>query len=282
MDSLREYGKHPKIRFPEDLNLLVDSHCHLDFDVFDEDRDATIQRARDAGIGTMVTICTRVTRFGEILAIAESDPDIWCSVGIHPHQAEEEPAVSVADLVSRAQNPKVVGIGETGLDYYYDNSPRDVQQASFRTHIAAARETGLPLIVHTRDADDDMADILEDEMGKGAFPGVLHCFSSGADLARRALDIGFYISLSGIVTFKNAQDLRDIVRDVPEDRILVETDSPFLAPIPNRGKRNEPSFVVHTASRVAELKGLEKDELSDISTDNFFRLFNKARRPDAA
>ena len=259
--------------------MLVDSHCHLDFDVFDEDRQETIQRARNAGVATMVTICTRVTRFDEIRAIAESDENIWCSVGIHPHQAEEEPVISVDDLVSRATHPKVIGIGETGLDYYYDNSPRELQETSFRTHIAASRETGLPLIVHTRDADDDMADILEDEMGNGAFPGVLHCFSSGRQLAQRALDIGFYISLSGIVTFKNAQDLRDIAKDVPVDRILVETDSPFLAPIPNRGKRNEPSFVVDTAAKVAELKDVDKDALSIASTENFFRLFNKAKRP---
>ena len=262
--------------------MLVDSHCHLDFDVFDEDRQETIQRARDAGVATMVTICTHVTRFNRIRAIAAADANIWCTVGIHPHQAEEEPVVSVEDLVSRAAHPKVVGIGETGLDYYYDNSPRDLQQTSFRTHVAAARETGLPLIVHTRDADDDMADILEDEMGKGAFPGVLHCFSSGRRLAERALDIGFYISLSGIVTFKNAQDLRDIAKDVPVDRILVETDSPFLAPIPNRGRRNEPSFVVDTAAKVAELKGLDNDALSMASTENFFRLFNKAARPASA
>ena len=262
--------------------MLVDSHCHLDFDVFDEDRQETIQRARDAGVATMVTICTHVTRFNRIRAIAAADANIWCTVGIHPHQAEEEPVVSVEDLVSRAADPKVVGIGETGLDYYYDNSPRDLQQTSFRTHVAAARETGLPLIVHTRDADDDMADILEDEMGKGAFPGVLHCFSSGRRLAERALDIGFYISLSGIVTFKNAQDLRDIAQDVPVDRILVETDSPFLAPIPNRGRRNEPSFVVDTAAKVAELKGLDYEALSMASTENFFRLFNKAARPASA
>lgn len=259
--------------------MLVDSHCHLDFDVFDEDRQETIQRARDAGVATMVTICTRVTRFEEIRAIAETDENIWCSVGIHPHQAEEEPVVTVEDLVSRAAHPKVIGIGETGLDYYYDNSPRGLQETSFRTHIAASRETGLPLIVHTRDADEDMADILEDEMGKGAFPGVLHCFSSGRRLAERALDIGFYISLSGIVTFKNAQDLRDIAKDVPVDRILVETDSPFLAPIPNRGKRNEPAFVADTAAKVAELKDVHKHALSMASTENFFRLFSKATRP---
>lgn len=259
--------------------MLVDSHCHLDFDIFDEDRQETIQRARDAGVATMVTICTRVTRFEEIRAIAETDENIWCSVGIHPHQAEEEPVVTIEDLVSRAAHPKVIGIGETGLDYYYDNSPRELQETSFRTHIAASRETGLPLIVHTRDADEDMADILEDEMGKGAFPGVLHCFSSGRRLAERALDIGFYISLSGIVTFKNAQDLRDIAKDVPVDRILVETDSPFLAPIPNRGKRNEPAFVADTAAKVAELKGVDKHALSMASTENFFRLFSKATRP---
>ena len=259
--------------------MLVDSHCHLDFDVFDEDRSETIQRARDAGVAAMVTICTRVTKFEEICAIAETDDNIWCSVGIHPHQAEEEPVVTVEDLVSRATHPKVIAIGETGLDYYYDNSPRELQETSFRTHIAASRETGLPLIVHTRDADEDMAEILEDEMEKGAFPGVLHCFSSGRRLAERALDIGFYISLSGIVTFKNAQDLRDIVKDVPVDRILVETDAPFLAPIPNRGKRNEPAFVADTAARVAELKAMDNQALSAASTENFFRLFSKAKRP---
>jgi len=259
--------------------VLVDSHCHLDFDVFDEDRSETIQRARDAGVAAMVTICTRVTKFEEICAIAETDDNIWCSVGIHPHQAEDEPVVTVEDLVSRAAHPKVIAIGETGLDYYYDNSPRELQETSFRTHIAASRETELPLIVHTRDADEDMAEILEDEMEKGAFPGVLHCFSSGRRLAERALDIGFYISLSGIVTFKNAQDLRDIVKDVPVDRILVETDAPFLAPIPNRGKRNEPAFVADTAARVAELKAMDNQALSAASTENFFRLFSKAKRP---
>ena len=259
--------------------MLVDSHCHLDFDVFDEDRSETIQRARDAGVAAMVTICTRVTKFEEICAIAETDDNIWCSVGIHPHQAEDEPVVTVEDLVSRAAHPKVIAIGETGLDYYYDNSPRELQETSFRTHIAASRETGLPLIVHTRDADENMAEILEDEMEKGAFPGVLHCFSSGRRLAERALDIGFYISLSGIVTFKNAQDLRDIVKDVPVDRILVETDAPFLAPIPNRGKRNEPAFVADTAARVAELKAMDNQALSAASTENFFRLFSKAKRP---
>ena len=262
--------------------MLVDSHCHLDFDVFDDDRTETIRRARDAGVATMVTICTRISRFDAIRAIAESDDDIWCSVGVHPHQAEEESPISLDDLLRCAEHPKVVGIGETGLDYYYDNSPRALQRDCFRIHIEAARRTGLPLIVHTRDADDDMADILEEEMEKGAFTGVLHCFSSGRALADRALAIGFYISLSGILTFKNAQELRDIAADVPADRLLVETDSPFLAPIPNRGKRNEPAFVAHTAAKLAEIRNAEKDYISKLSADNFFRLFTKAARPDAA
>lgn len=261
--------------------MLVDSHCHLDFDTFDEDRAETLNRAFDAGVGMMVTICTRLSQFEAIREIAEMDERLYCSVGIHPHQVAEEETATLDALVSHSAHPKVVGIGETGLDYYYDNSPRDDQAASFRTHIAAARETGLPLIVHTRDADDDMADILRDEAGKGAFPGVLHCFSSSRALAEAALDLGFYISCSGIVTFRNAEDLRAIIRDVPLDRLIVETDSPFLAPVPNRGKRNEPSFVVHTAARVAELKGLEAGEFSRLSTENFFRLFSKATPPPA-
>jgi TatD DNase family protein len=259
--------------------MLVDSHCHLDFEVFEEDRAEMLARAKAAGVGTMVTICTRVSRFPEILGIANADPNIWCSVGVHPHQVEEEGVVSSADLVALAVDPKVVGIGETGLDYFYDASPREDQKASFREHIAAARETGLPLIVHARDADDDMAAILRDEAGKGAFPCVLHCFSSGRSLAETALELGFYISLSGIVTFRNAEDLREIVRDVPLDRLLVETDSPYLAPIPMRGKRNEPSFVVHTAEKVAEIKGIEQEALARITTGNFFRLFSRAVPP---
>ncbi len=256
--------------------MLVDSHCHLDFDSFDEDRREALDRAFDAGIGLVVTICTRLSRFETIRGIAELDERLYCSVGIHPHQVAEEETATIEALASRASHPKVVGIGETGLDYYYDSSPREDQATSFRTHIAAARETGLPLIVHTRDADDDMASILRDEAGKGAFPGVLHCFSSSRALAETALELGFYISCSGIVTFKNAEDLREIIRDVPENRLIVETDSPFLAPVPNRGKRNEPSFVVHTAEKVAQLKGLDMVEFSRLSTDNFFRLFNKA------
>lgn len=257
--------------------MLVDSHCHLDFDVFDEDRDAAVERAREAGIGTLVTICTRISRFEAIRAIAHRYDGIFCSVGIHPHQVAEEDPVDTETLVALATgDPKVVGIGETGLDYYYDYGPRDAQQASFRRHVAAARETGLPLIVHTRDADDDMAGILTEESRAGAFPGVLHCFSSSRALAETALELGFYISLSGIVTFRNAEDLRDIAKDVPLDRILVETDAPFLAPVPNRGKRNEPSFVVHTAAMVADLKGVSPDELARVTTNNFNRLFTKA------
>ncbi len=259
--------------------MLVDSHCHLDFDRFDGDREETVQRALDAGVGTMVTICTRVSRFEQISAIARSNDRIWCSVGVHPHQVAEEGRVPAAELVRLAEDSRVVGIGETGLDYFYDTSPRDDQKDSFREHIAAARETGLPLIVHTRDADEDMADILEEEYAKGRFSGVLHCFASGRNLAERALALGFYISLSGILTFNNAEDIRNIVRDVPLDRLLVETDSPFLAPAPNRGKRNEPSFVIHTANKAAELKGIDPETLAATTTENFFRLFSRARKP---
>lgn len=261
--------------------MLVDSHCHLDFDVFDEDRAETIDRALSAGVGTMVTICTRLSRFDEIYAIADGHDRIWCSVGIHPHQVAEEGIHASETICDLAKRPRVVGIGETGLDYYYDNSPREEQRESFRNHIHAARETGLPLIVHSRDADDDTIGILTEEYADGPYPGELHCFSSGRKLAEAALEIGFYISFSGIVTFKNAQELRDIAADVPLERILVETDSPFLAPIPNRGKRNEPAFVAHTAEKVAEIKGVSTDDLADISTDNFFTLFTKAERPAA-
>ena len=262
--------------------MLVDSHCHLDFETFDEDREAALTRARQAGVGAMVTICTRVSRFPEILGLANADPAVWCSVGIHPHQVAEEEPVETGTLVRLAADPKVVGIGETGLDYFYDLSPREDQKASFRRHIAAARETALPLIVHARDADDDMIEILEEEAGQGAFPCVLHCFSSGRALAEAALALGFYISLSGIVTFRNAEELRGIVRDVPLERLLVETDSPYLAPVPMRGKRNEPSFVVHTARKVAEIKGLDEDALARATTENFFRLFSRAVPPPGA
>ena len=259
--------------------MLVDSHCHLDFDVFDEDRESVLARATAAGVACAVTIGTRLSRFDGVLALAESSPRLYCSVGIHPHQVAEEGVADPARLVALAAHPKVVGIGETGLDYYYDRSPRDDQKAGFRAHIRAARETGLPLIVHTRDADEDTAAILVEEHAAGAFPGVLHCFSSGRALAMTALRLGLYISFSGIVTFRNAEDLRAIAREVPLDRILVETDAPFLAPIPNRGKRNEPSFVVHTAAAVADLMGIDRGRFAEATTANFERLFAKAVVP---
>lgn len=263
--------------------MLVDSHCHLDFDVFDEDRDATVARAREAGVGACVTICTRLTRFEEVRRIAHRFEGVFCSVGVHPHQVAEEPEATVEALASlAASDGKVVGIGETGLDYYYDNSPGDAQRASFRTHIAAARRTGLPLIVHARDADDDMIAILEDESREGGFPGVMHCFTSGRALAEAAVALGLYVSFSGIVTFRNAGELREIARDIPLDRILVETDSPFLAPVPNRGRRNEPAFVVHTAAAVADVRGVPAEEFARATTENFYRLFDRATRPTAA
>jgi TatD DNase family protein len=257
--------------------MLVDSHCHLDFDSFDGDRSETIQRAFDSDINILVTICTRYSKFDQIVSIANLDPRIFCSVGVHPHQVKEENPITVENLLTASTHPKVIGIGETGLDYYYDQSPRDDQKTSFRTHITAARETQLPLIVHTRDADEDMTDILREEMKVGSFPCVLHCFSSGKDLADTAIELGFYLSLSGILTFKNAEELRNIVKKVPITRLLVETDSPYLAPIPNRGKRNEPAFVKHTAKKAAEIKGVDQETFDNVTTDNFFQLFSKAK-----
>lgn len=259
---------------------IVDSHCHLDFETFEEERDEVIERARQAGVCRMVTISTRVTTFPKIRAIAEQYDDVFCSVGIHPHQAGEEPEVSVEELVAFAEHPKVVGIGESGLDYFYDSAPRDAQHRSFTTHIRAAQETGLPLIVHARDADDDTAALLEAEYARKPYTGVLHCFSSGRRLAERALDIGFYVSLSGIITFRNAEDIRATVRDVPLDRLLVETDSPYLAPVPKRGKRNEPAYVAHTHQALAELRGVSAEEMAKLTTQNFFRLFSRTSVPE--
>ena len=256
--------------------MLVDSHCHLDFPDFGDDLDAVLARAAQAGVGTMQTICTRVTQFDAVRALAEAHAPVWCSVGIHPHHVAEEPAVTATHLVRMAEHPKVIGIGETGLDFHYDNSPRPQQEASFRRHIAASRETGLPLIVHTRSADADTCRILREEAGKGAFPGVIHCFSAGPAVAETALDIGLSISFSGILTFKNAEAVRAVARAVPVDRLLVETDAPYLAPVPHRGARNEPAHVRHTAARLAELKGLAAPELADATTANFFRLFSKS------
>lgn len=262
--------------------MLVDSHCHLDFPDFAEDRNAVLARAKAAGVGLMVTISTKVSEANKIIALAEAHDELVCSVGIHPHEAGREPETDAAQLVALAAHDKVVGIGETGLDYFYEHSPREAQQRNFRAHIGAARDSGLPLIVHARDADEDTADILEDEMARGAYPGLIHCFTAGPELAKRALDIGFYISISGIATFKNATELRETIQAVPLDRLLVETDAPFLAPVPNRGKRNEPAFVADTARMLAELKGISADELARITTDNFFTLFTKAKRPEMA
>jgi TatD DNase family protein len=251
--------------------MLIDSHCHLDFADFGAEREEVIARARRAGVGGMLTICTKITEFAQVRALAEIHDDIWCSVGVHPHEAAEQPE---ADLVALAQHPKVVGIGECGLDFYYDHSPRDRQEEVFRAHCAAGRTSGLPLIIHTRDADAETARVLEEEKPPAA---VLHCFSSGRGLAEKALELGYYISFSGIVTFKNAVELRAIARDVPLERLLVETDAPYLTPVPMRGKRNEPAYVVHTASLVAELKGVSPEALAAATTENFFRLFQKAR-----
>lgn len=259
--------------------MLVDSHCHLDFPEFADQLDDVVARAHAAGVGTMQTICTRLTKFEQVRALAHAYDDLWCSVGVHPHNVESEGVVPAAALVEKAADPKVIGIGETGLDFFYDHSPREEQKASFREHIAACRQTGLPLIVHTRDADDDTMAILEDEMGKGAFPGLIHCFSASAELCRRSLAIGFSISISGIATFKSAHELRDTIAGVPLDRLLVETDAPYLAPVPKRGKTNEPSFVIHTARVVAELKAMPEDDLAAVTTENFFKLFSKCRRP---
>jgi len=259
--------------------LLVDSHCHLDFADFDADRDALVERARAAGVSIMVTISTRVAKFAGLKAIAERYAGIYCSIGTHPHNAAEEPDVTADDLVRIAKaEPLVVAIGEAGLDYHYDNSPRAAQREGFLRHIAAARTTQLPLVIHARDADDDIAAILEDEAGKGAFPFVLHCFSSGAALARRGLALGGYVSFSGIVTFKRSDDLRAIAAEVPMDRLLVETDAPYLAPVPHRGQRNEPAYVVDTAKVLADVKGVSPEALAAATTDNFHRLFNKVPR----
>jgi len=261
--------------------MLIDSHCHLDFPDFAAELDAVVGRARAAGIERMVTICTRVRRHGEVLAIADRFADVYCSVGTHPHYAHEELDVTAADLVERARDAKVVAIGEVGLDYHYDNSPRDAQEHGFRTHIAAARQTGLPLVIHSREADDDTARILEEETGKGAFRAVLHCFTGGADLARRAIALGHFISFTGILTFKNSAALRAIAAELPADRILVETDAPYLAPGRHRGKRNEPAYVIETANVLAEVRGVSFDTIARQTTDNFFCLFGKMPRPAA-
>jgi len=259
--------------------MLVDSHCHLDFPEFAPELDAVVARAEAAGVGHMVTISTRVKRHAQVLAIAERFPNVTCSVGTHPHHAHEELDITADELIAHAAHPKVVAIGEAGLDYHYDNSPRDAQERGFRTHIAAARASGLPLVIHSRSADADTARILEEEMGQGAFPAVLHCFTGGPDLARRAIALGHFISFTGILTFKNSAELRAIAASLPADRILVETDAPYLAPGRFRGKRNEPAYVVETAKVLAETRGVALEEIARQTSENFFRLFSKVPRP---
>ncbi len=259
--------------------MLVDSHCHLDFPELEQDRAGVIARAKAAGVTSMVTISTRVAKFATYAAIAESDPDIWCTVGTHPLGVVEEPDVPLERLLELSAHPKCVGIGEAGLDYHYDTAARDVAERVFRTHIEAARMTKLPLVIHARDCDDDMIRILADEMGKGTFPAVLHCFSSGPRLAEIGVELGLSVSLSGILTFKKSDEIRAIAKRVPLDRLLVETDAPFLAPQKHRGKRNEPAFVVETAKMLADVHGVSDEQMAKITTVNFFSLFSKAVRP---
>ncbi|QLC24167.1 TatD family hydrolase [Parasphingopyxis algicola] len=255
--------------------MFVDSHCHLNYEGLVERQDDVIEAARARGVSTMLNISTREREWDAIIGTAEKADDIWASVGIHPHEADAHPDIDTAKLVARADHPRVVAIGETGLDYYYEHSDRARQKASFRAHIAASRETDLPLIVHTRDAEDDTAEILADEMGKGPYRGVIHCFTASQDFADIALDLGFYISISGIVTFKNAKDLQATAAKLPADRLLIETDSPFLAPVPNRGKTCEPAFVADTAAFLADLRGEPVEELAAYTTRNFRTLFDK-------
>jgi TatD DNase family protein len=256
--------------------MFVDSHCHLNYKGLIETQAEVLDRARNSGVSAMLNIATRESEWDAVLGTAEREPDVWASVGIHPHEADAHPDVDTAKLVARAAHPRIAGIGETGLDYYYDHSDRARQRASFRAHIAAARETQLPLIVHTRDAEEDTAEILSDEMGKGAFPGVIHCFTASAAFAETALSLGLYISISGIVTFKNASDLQEIAASLPEDCLLIETDAPFLAPVPHRGKTGEPAFVADTARFLSNLRGVSVEHLAAATSSNFHRLFRKA------
>ncbi|HEX7791229.1 MAG TPA: TatD family hydrolase [Afipia sp.] len=261
--------------------MLVDSHCHLDFPDFAEDLDAIVGRAEAAGVGRMVTISTRVRRLDGLLAITARFPNVYCSVGTHPHNADEEDGITSDELIALTQHPKVVALGEAGLDNHYTDGSPKAQERGFRAHIAAARATGLPLVIHTREADAACSRILEDEMAKGPFKAVLHCYTGGRDLAMKAISLGLSISFTGILTFKNSQAIRDIAADLPADRIMVETDAPYLAPGKFRGKRNEPSFVVETAKVLAATRGVSLDAISQQTTENFFRLFDKVPRPDA-
>lgn len=259
--------------------MLVDSHCHLNFPDFKNDIEAVISRARDAGVGVMQTICTEIEEFDEVAGIASAHDGIYCSVGVHPNESGLKQKAQLEDLLSRTSHPKVIGVGETGLDYHYETTSKQTQIESFLIHIAAARQSGLPLIVHTREADEDTVKILSDEMAKGAFKGLIHCFTSTKYLAEKSIELGMYVSLSGIISFKSAEDIRNTVKGLPLERLLVETDAPFLAPLPHRGKRNEPSFVAHTNRKLAEIKGITEEECAKATTENFFRLFDKAARP---
>ena len=259
--------------------FIVDSHCHLDFPDFEGEHEALIARAADQGVQLFVTISTFVSRIERLKALTREHPQVYASVGTHPHNAGEEPDIPVGELVRLSQDPKIVAIGEAGLDYHYDKAPHEVQETVFRRHIAAARETALPLVIHARDADEDTIRILEDESGKGAFPFILHCFSSGRKLAETGIALGGHVSFSGILTFKNSEDIRAIAADMPEDRILVETDAPYLAPPPYRGKRNEPAYVRQTAKVLAETRGVDLDTIARQTSDNFFRLFSKVPDP---
>jgi len=262
--------------------MLVDSHCHLDFPDFTSDLDAIVQRAAAADVGRIVTISTRVRRLSQLLAIAERFPNVYCSVGTHPHHADEEDGIAAGELIELTKHPKVVALGEAGLDYFYDNGSPQAQARGFRAHIAASRATGLPLVIHTRDADEDCGRILEEEAAKGPFRAVLHCYTGGRELAMKAIGLGLSISFTGILTFKKSQALRDLAAELPADRIMVETDAPYLAPGKFRGKRNEPSYVVEIAKVLAEARGVSLEDISRQTTENFFLLFSKVPRPKAA
>lgn len=257
--------------------MFADSHCHLDYKGLREQQPEILARARARGVSAMLNIATRESEWDAVVGTAEREPDVWATVGIHPHEADQHPDVGTARLIERARHPRVVGIGESGLDYFYDHSDRDRQRASFRAHIAAARETGLPIVVHTRDAEEDTAEILREEMAKGAYPGVIHCFTASGAFADIALELGLYISISGIVTFKNAKDLQETAARLPIERLLIETDAPFLAPVPHRGKTGEPAFVADTAAFLAMLRGEELAELAEATASNFHTLFAKTR-----
>jgi TatD DNase family protein len=261
------------------MNLIVDSHCHLDYEGLYENLPAVLARAEAAGVGLVLSISSRIKNFARILAIAEAYPNVFCTVGTHPHNAHEELDIPIADIVRLTNNSRVIGIGEAGLDYHYDMSPREAQMQGFKNQIAVARETGLPLVIHTREAEEDTARVLEEEMSKGAFKAVLHCFTSQQWLAEKGVELGLYVSFSGILTYKTAQNLRDAAKLLPEDRLLVETDAPFLAPIPFRGKSNEPAYVAHTLQVLADTRGVSREHMAAATTANFFRLFDKVTKP---